>query len=890
MVRIISIVLLFILPMSLFGWKMESGKVSLPATAVGSSTWQAITLQQTYDTTPLIFVLVDQGSGYDGDSPVALRIRNITASSFEVVQVEPQSSVGDTEGEHAAVNLDYIAIEAGDHTLEDGTRILALTQDTSDYQGKKASGTKSWDSVSFSSGFSASPIILGTIQTLNNEVSTLPGAASSPWMTVAIRNVDSNGFQMALDRAETSVGSITVDETVAYLAVDANVQGSLYEPSCTKIDYETILTSDSVRGWRNGCYSFDFVNTYSALPNVIGNQETRNGPDGGWLRRCALGVSAVDITIDEDQANDSDRSHTTEIAGLAIFENDFIYDSSTVSACIQANNDYIYTQTNIAVSGNVMDNDIGLSIQVTSNTSPSSGILTGVNADGTYSYDPGSFVGSDSFEYTITDIEGMVSTATVYITVEAPIDIDATLMAEYRMDACGFDHSSGDAIDNSINLLNGTSNGSLQLFDKTTSGSYLCNSGYFQKTGQLSDGFISIDDASQLQFTDVITASAWVKAEVLGSDWSIVAGKFSAQNWVDGWGLFHWGGHANELGFIVYTNGTYSYVVGTVSLNTWTHIVGTYDGTNIKFYINGVEAESRSKTGNIDNTAATLDIGAGKTDTAGTNNEAFEGYIDETKVFNRALTASEVAIMYDNESSGRNWNSDTDTRVCNTCSCSAENAKGYLVSIAADFRNMSSDKSVSDYFTGSWQLYRRDYQVGAAPSGSNNAVYYVMQSNDDLEYGKAYWLKNNTGVDANWSVSLKTMDFNATITDYPNCRSNNGKCTLVDLVSPNGTDNQGSYIYTMTSFPISKSINWRDVRILIDGVSYTPDQAAALGETFNATIWRYNGTGTSHANSYDNVTPGTPGLYTTINPCVGYWIKLDKGTAGKDVKLLIPQE
>ena len=52
---------------------------------------------------------------------------------------------------------------------------------------------------------------------------------------------------------------------------------------------------------------------------------------------------------------------------------------------------------------------------------------------------------------------------------------------------------------------------------------------------------------------------------------------------------------------------------------------------NVKFYVNGTEIQTVSRTGNIDNSATTLDIGAGKTDSGGSNNEPFEGYIDEVK-------------------------------------------------------------------------------------------------------------------------------------------------------------------------------------------------------------------------------------------------------------------
>ena len=326
--KFFKILILFILPLSLFAWKMESGTVTLPATTIGSSTWQVKYLQQSYDVTPLIFVMPDEGSGYDGDTPASVRIRAVGTDSFEILQVEPQSSVGDVEGEHAAMTVHYIAIEPGDYTLPDGTRILANTHETVTKQGKNVSNPKDWDNIAISPAFSSTPIVLTMIQSLVNENSTLPNDSSSPWMTAHIRGVGIGDFDVTLDRSETSTGSIVNDETIGYFAIDSGVSGTIFSLSRQSIFYQTINTGDNIRGWENECYSQDFGKSYASSPNVLGSLQSRGGGDGGWLRRCDISSSSVGIAVDEDQAADSERKHTTETVGLVVFSQDFVYDST----------------------------------------------------------------------------------------------------------------------------------------------------------------------------------------------------------------------------------------------------------------------------------------------------------------------------------------------------------------------------------------------------------------------------------------------------------------------------------------------------------------------------------------------------------------------------------
>ncbi|MFH0708707.1 MAG: putative Ig domain-containing protein [Pseudomonadota bacterium] len=89
-------------------------------------------------------------------------------------------------------------------------------------------------------------------------------------------------------------------------------------------------------------------------------------------------------------------------------------------------NDTITVVQNSTVSGNVLTNDTGPSISVTTWNNPSHGTLSAKNnATGAFTYTPTSgYSGLDSFTYEITDSGGHTSTATVNITVTAPLITD----------------------------------------------------------------------------------------------------------------------------------------------------------------------------------------------------------------------------------------------------------------------------------------------------------------------------------------------------------------------------------------------------------------------------------------------------------------------------------
>ena len=78
---------------------------------------------------------------------------------------------------------------------------------------------------------------------------------------------------------------------------------------------------------------------------------------------------------------------------------------------------------------------------------------------------------------------------------------------------------------------------------------------------------------------------------------------------------------------------------GAPSLNAWTHLAFTYDGATEKLYVNGVLVSSSAQTGAISVSSGVLHIGGDSV-----WGEHFQGLIDEIRIYNRALSVSEIQV------------------------------------------------------------------------------------------------------------------------------------------------------------------------------------------------------------------------------------------------------
>lgn len=91
------------------------------------------------------------------------------------------------------------------------------------------------------------------------------------------------------------------------------------------------------------------------------------------------------------------------------------------------------------------------------------------------------------------------------------------------------------------------------------------------------------------------------------------------------------------------TTSTLATATGVVSAGEWYHVAVTYDGDFMRIYCDGQLITEMPKSGTIDtNPAVAASIG---NQPPGAGGQAFDGLIDDVRVYARALTAEEIAAM-----------------------------------------------------------------------------------------------------------------------------------------------------------------------------------------------------------------------------------------------------
>ena len=105
-------------------------------------------------------------------------------------------------------------------------------------------------------------------------------------------------------------------------------------------------------------------------------------------------------------------------------------------------------------------------------------------------------------------------------------------------------------------------------------------------------------------------------------------------------------GGAVRLRFRLKTDGVTSTLIassGDLVDNVWYHVAAVYDGAEMLLYLDGQVVGSAAKTGELTTNAA-VDVWIGG-NPPGATDRPWEGAIDDVRIYDRALTAEEIAAL-----------------------------------------------------------------------------------------------------------------------------------------------------------------------------------------------------------------------------------------------------
>jgi glucose/arabinose dehydrogenase len=147
---------------------------------------------------------------------------------------------------------------------------------------------------------------------------------------------------------------------------------------------------------------------------------------------------------------------------------------------------------------------------------------------------------------------------------------------------------------------------------------------------------VSVPDSSSLDLTSGMTVEAWVRP-LTTSGWRTVVLKERPGDTV--YALYSSNNDNGRPNSRIRVNGSNASVNGTSRLTTsvWTHLAATFDGSNLRLYVNGSLVGTRTAAGTILTSANPLRIGG-----SSALGRWFRGRIDEVRVYNRALSVTEI--------------------------------------------------------------------------------------------------------------------------------------------------------------------------------------------------------------------------------------------------------
>jgi len=141
---------------------------------------------------------------------------------------------------------------------------------------------------------------------------------------------------------------------------------------------------------------------------------------------------------------------------------------------------------------------------------------------------------------------------------------------------------------------------------------------------------------SSIPLMSQVTVEWWGTSDYPDTTYRVPVISTSGGSWTDGFGFYQYNGYVY---WFVYTYTNYTRIAATSF--GFTHWVGTYDSNNLKLYQNGSLVDTKAWINGINHSTPALRIASQG------SSYPWDGKISNVKIYNKALTASEVTQNFD---------------------------------------------------------------------------------------------------------------------------------------------------------------------------------------------------------------------------------------------------
>jgi len=153
--------------------------------------------------------------------------------------------------------------------------------------------------------------------------------------------------------------------------------------------------------------------------------------------------------------------------------------------------------------------------------------------------------------------------------------------------------------------------------------------------------YLTVPNSPSLDISGTgLTLSMWINPQALSGGDSVVLGKFWNATMTSPYyqyGLELAGGTVPVF-YVGTTSGVLSASMGSaLVLNQWSYLAVVFDGSQVKFYLNGALVTTASLPATITARSNPFRLGADNN-----TQQFFKGSLDEVRIYNRALTAQEI--------------------------------------------------------------------------------------------------------------------------------------------------------------------------------------------------------------------------------------------------------